>query len=152
VIQKGGYDFVTSGSIHVDWRANAGTYNIFRRSIRSGKREFVVVVVYAESFIKGTCSVLIIALLATGFLLGPKTQCNKMWHPTRRYTTAFYLIMLIVVLGVACGVSFSSSVYLHRGHNPLYSTVETKYWPRTGAPNHRNYGGALVQFIVHSLW
>jgi hypothetical protein len=57
VIQKGGYDFVTSGSIHVDWRANAGTYNIFRRSIRSGKREFVVVVVYAESFIKGTCSV-----------------------------------------------------------------------------------------------
>lgn len=41
-----------------------------------------------------------IALAATGFLLGPKTQCRKMWHPTRRYTTAFYLSMLIIVLAV----------------------------------------------------
>lgn len=42
-----------------------------------------------------------IALAATGFLLGPKAQCTKMWHPTRRYTTAFYLTMLIVVFAVA---------------------------------------------------
>lgn len=41
------------------------------------------------------------ALAATGFLLGPKSQCTKMWAPTRRYTTAFYLIMLIVVFVVA---------------------------------------------------
>lgn len=43
----------------------------------------------------------VIALSATGFLLGPKSQCRKMWAPTRRYTTAFYLTMLIVVLIVA---------------------------------------------------
>lgn len=42
----------------------------------------------------------IIALCATGFLLGPKTQCKKMWDPTRRYTTAFYLTMLIIVFAV----------------------------------------------------
>jgi hypothetical protein len=40
-------------------------------------------------------------LLATGFLLGPKSQCKKMWDPTRRYTTAFYLAMIVVVLAVA---------------------------------------------------
>ncbi len=43
----------------------------------------------------------VIALCATGFLLGPKAQCVKMWHPCRRFTTAFYLSMLIVVLVVA---------------------------------------------------
>lgn len=43
----------------------------------------------------------VIALSATGFLLGPKSQCTKMWAPTRRYTTAFYLLMLIVVFIVA---------------------------------------------------
>jgi len=43
----------------------------------------------------------IIALFATGFLLGPKTQCRKMWHPCRRYTTGFYLAMLIIVFSVA---------------------------------------------------
>ena len=32
-----------------------------------------------------------------------QTQCRKMWHPTRRYTAAFYLSMLIVVL--SCGAS-----------------------------------------------
>ena len=42
-----------------------------------------------------------IALFATGFLIGPKKQCVNMWKPTRRFTTAFYLIMLIVVLVVA---------------------------------------------------
>jgi hypothetical protein len=29
----------------------------------------------------------IIALLATGFLLGPKSQCTKMWDPSRRSAT-----------------------------------------------------------------
>lgn len=66
------------------------------------------------------------ALCATGFLLGPRSQCRyrltiilyivfisindnesnrKMWDPTRRYTTAFYLIMLIIVFSVALAVS-----------------------------------------------
>jgi len=44
----------------------------------------------------------IIALAATGFLIGPRSQCIKMWAPTRRYTTAFYLLMLVIVLIVAC--------------------------------------------------
>eukprot|EP01036_Dinobryon_divergens_P040414 gene40414-53426_t len=43
----------------------------------------------------------VIALMATGFLLGPKTQCIRMWDPTRRISTAFYLIMLIIVFAVA---------------------------------------------------
>eukprot|EP01036_Dinobryon_divergens_P025914 gene25914-34508_t len=43
----------------------------------------------------------VIALCATGFLLGPKSQCRQMFHVTRRYTTTFYLIMLIVVFSVA---------------------------------------------------
>lgn len=43
----------------------------------------------------------IIQLCATGFLLGPKSQCTKMWDPTRRFTTAFYLIMIIIVFAVA---------------------------------------------------
>lgn len=43
----------------------------------------------------------LIALMATGFLMGPKKQCRVMWKPTRFYTTGFYLIMLIVVFSVA---------------------------------------------------
>jgi hypothetical protein len=43
----------------------------------------------------------LIALVATGFLLGPAAQCKKMWDETRRFSTAFYLIMLIVVFAVA---------------------------------------------------
>mmetsp|Transcript_24822 Transcript_24822/g.42022 ORF Transcript_24822/g.42022 Transcript_24822/m.42022 type:complete len:203 (-) Transcript_24822:348-956(-) len=43
----------------------------------------------------------IIVLSGTGFLLGPKKQCTKMWDPTRRIATAVYLIMLIVVLSLA---------------------------------------------------
>ena len=41
--------------------------------------------------------------------IGPKTQCNKMWHVRRRYTTAFYLIMLIAVFAVAVAVSLKLS-------------------------------------------
>lgn len=54
----------------------------------------------------------VIALCATGFLLGPKAQCVKMWHPTRRYSTAFYLTMLIVVLAVAVAVCACQSYIL----------------------------------------
>lgn len=43
----------------------------------------------------------ILALCATGFLLGPRAQCTKMWLPIRRWSTAFYLLMLVVVLIVA---------------------------------------------------
>lgn len=43
----------------------------------------------------------VIALCATGFLIGPKSQCTKMWLPTRRYSSAFFLVMLIVVFAVA---------------------------------------------------
>ncbi len=42
-----------------------------------------------------------VALMATGFLIGPKKQCVKMWDVTRRWSTGFYLLMLIVVLVVA---------------------------------------------------
>ena len=52
---------------------------------------------FAALYVSGN----VIALGATGFLIGPKKQCINMWKPTRRYTTAFYLIMLIVVFVVA---------------------------------------------------
>lgn len=54
----------------------------------------------------------VIALMATGFLVGPKTQCVKMWHPTRRYSAAFYLIMLIVVFAVAVSVKQPQYIWL----------------------------------------
>ena len=34
-------------------------------------------------------------------MLGPKTQCKKMWDPTRRFSAAFYLSMLIIVFALA---------------------------------------------------
>jgi len=43
----------------------------------------------------------VVSLLSTGFLCGPKAQCIKMWDPTRRWSTAFYLSMLVVVFAVA---------------------------------------------------
>lgn len=43
----------------------------------------------------------IIALASTGFLLGPRKQCAQMLHPTRRYSTAFFISMLIIVFAVA---------------------------------------------------
>ena len=59
----------------------------------------------------------IIALIATGFLLGPASQCKKMWAETRRYSTAFYLIMLIVVFAVAITVSPPPSCQASRVSN-----------------------------------
>lgn len=46
----------------------------------------------------------IIALCSTGFLVGPKNQCKKMFDKTRRYSTILYMIMLIVVFAVALAV------------------------------------------------
>ena len=43
----------------------------------------------------------VLSLLATGFLCGPQAQCVKMWDPTRRFSTGFYLAMLCVVFAVA---------------------------------------------------
>ena len=43
----------------------------------------------------------VLSIISSGFLSGPKQQCIKMWDPTRRYSTAFYLAMLIVVFAVA---------------------------------------------------
>jgi len=43
----------------------------------------------------------VLSLVATGFLCGPRAQCIKMWDPTRRFSTAFYLSMLIIVFAVA---------------------------------------------------
>lgn len=53
------------------------------------------------------------ALCATGFLLGPRSQCRQMFHPTRRYTTSFYLIMMIIVFAVAVAVSTTITSYCY---------------------------------------
>lgn len=42
-----------------------------------------------------------LSLGGTLFLCGPKKQCTKMWDKTRRWSTAFYLSMLIIVFCVA---------------------------------------------------
>ena len=52
---------------------------------------------FAVLFVVGN----IVALLGTGFLLGPRTQCRKMWDPTRRFSAAFYLSMLVIVFALA---------------------------------------------------
>ncbi|RYH02901.1 hypothetical protein EON65_47610 [archaeon] len=66
------------------------------------------------------------ALCATGFLLGPRSQCRQMFHPTRRYTTSFYLIMMIIVfaVAVAVGICFYCVAQIHQNiltnvHNPI---------------------------------
>ncbi len=43
----------------------------------------------------------VVAILSTGFLLGPRRQCKKMFHPTRRITCVIYLVLLIAVFAVA---------------------------------------------------
>jgi hypothetical protein len=71
-----------------------GTLTLFGGLTDANVRTFVILYVIGN----------VIALCATGFLLGPKSQCMKMWDPTRRYSTAFYLVMLIIVLAVAVAV------------------------------------------------
>jgi len=68
-----------------------GTLVLFNGLSTSNVRIFAVLYVLGN----------IIALCATGFLLGPKAQCRKMWLPTRRWSTAFYLLMIIIVFIVA---------------------------------------------------
>ena len=63
------------------------------------------VATFAALYVSGN----MIALFATGFLIGPKKQCVNMWKPTRRFTTAFYLIMLLVVLVVALVLQLGSA-------------------------------------------
>jgi len=58
-------------------------------------------IIASDPLIHSIFSNLFIALCATGFLLGPRAQCTKMWLPIRRWSTAFYLLMLAVVLIVA---------------------------------------------------
>ena len=53
----------------------------------------------------------VIALCATGFLITPRKQCINMWKPTRRFTTAFYLSMLIIVFAVTM-IKPHQSIYL----------------------------------------
>jgi len=53
----------------------------------------------------------VISICSSGFLLGPRSQCRQMFHPTRRYTTIFYLSMLIIVFSVAVAVSYTYLYY-----------------------------------------
>jgi hypothetical protein len=55
------------------------------------------VTAFAVLYVIGNC----LALLATGFLVGPKKQCNKMMDDERKWSTFIYLSMLIIVFVVA---------------------------------------------------
>eukprot|EP01031_Cornospumella_fuschlensis_P045737 gene45737-55981_t len=68
-----------------------GTFILFGGTSTANVRIFALLYVFGN----------LIALCATGFLLGPRKQCIKMWLPTRRWSTAFYLLMIIVVFVVA---------------------------------------------------
>jgi Got1/Sft2-like family len=75
----------------------------------------------------------IVALCATGFLLGPRRQCAKMWHPTRRYSTAFFLSMLIIVFAVAVAVrllfAFHRLSFVRQGKLTLHHTTPYTAFP-----------------------
>jgi len=68
-----------------------GTFVLFGGTSDNNIRIFAVLYVLGN----------VIALCSTGFLLGPKAQCRKMWLPTRRWSTGFYLLMIIIVFIVA---------------------------------------------------
>ena len=94
----------------------------------------------------------IIALAATGFLLGPKTQCRKMWHPTRRYSTAFYLVMLVIVFALAVAVCFCSVIHLILACLQYSTSSETKYWIGASNAIHRDFSSTLVFDFLHTIW
>lgn len=95
-----------------------GTLTLFGGLTNANIRTFVILYVIGN----------VIALCATGFLLGPKSQCMKMWDPTRRYSTAFYLAMLIIVLAVAVSVSYLDFLNYYLLLLFYYDTfLETKY-------------------------
>ena len=52
---------------------------------------------FAVLYVLGNC----IALCATGFLVGPRQQCHKMFDPTRRIACVIYLVLLITVFVLA---------------------------------------------------
>ncbi len=56
---------------------------------------------FAALYVVGNC----IALCSTGFLVGPKNQCKKMFDKTRRFSTIAYIVMLITVFACAMAVS-----------------------------------------------
>mmetsp|Transcript_8821 Transcript_8821/g.14680 ORF Transcript_8821/g.14680 Transcript_8821/m.14680 type:complete len:288 (-) Transcript_8821:153-1016(-) len=68
-----------------------GTLVLFGGTSAANIRLFIILYVLGN----------IIALCASGFLSGPAAQCRKMWLKTRRFTTAFYLFMIVVVFVVA---------------------------------------------------
>ena len=41
-----------------------------------------------------------IAIAATGFLIGPRRQCKKMFSKTRRFACIFWLLMLVVTFAL----------------------------------------------------
>jgi hypothetical protein len=95
----------------------------------------------------------IITLCATGFLLTPKSQWSKMWDETRRYTTAFYLTMLIVVFALA--VTVSSEIFCLTAFLSLFVScdyIETKRLAGSWNVGNRNNGCDMVLVIVHPLW
>ena len=57
----------------------------------------------------------IIALCSTGFLVGPKNQCKKMFDKTRRVSTALYIVMLIIVFACAIAVRIACVGWLGFG-------------------------------------
>ena len=69
----------------------AGTMTLFGGFTKANVTAFAVL------YVVGNC----IALVATGFLVGPKKQCNKMMDDDRKWSTLFFLSMLIVVFVVA---------------------------------------------------
>ncbi|KAG5176745.1 Got1/Sft2-like family-domain-containing protein [Tribonema minus] len=52
----------------------------------------------------------LIALSGTGFLIGPKSHCKKMFHKNRRFAAIFYLVMLLVVFIAAVAGAFVAIV------------------------------------------
>mmetsp|Transcript_77298 Transcript_77298/g.151662 ORF Transcript_77298/g.151662 Transcript_77298/m.151662 type:complete len:233 (+) Transcript_77298:90-788(+) len=82
--------FVASASL--GWTLSIiGTLILFGGTSAANIRIFIVFYVLGN----------VIALCSTGFLLGPRAQCTKMWAITRRWSTAFYLAMLVIVFAVA---------------------------------------------------
>lgn len=72
-----------------------GTMTLIGGPTKNNVRTFIILYIFGN----------VIALCSTGFLLGPRSQCRQMFHPTRRYSTCFYLVMLIIVFSVAVAVS-----------------------------------------------
>jgi len=73
-----------------------GTLSLFGGNIRN----------FAAMYVLGN----IIALCSTGFLVGPKNQCKKMFDEQRRWSCIFYMVMLVTVFAVAVTVRETPSI------------------------------------------